>query len=321
MAVPVLDQQVAGAFCAAESGDQNRVVGRNGVFALDLAGTPVENPQRLVFDDEHLAMAIAVDVVDLSRHVVRGGGMPGVGRSPLPENVAAQIDRRDAGDLLPVVLKNHGIRFAVAVQVAVAHDNAAEIGQIDLANAFRAPDRCCFLQSRRTRQGDRLRRVATFLPGQQEDVHVGPPLRLDQRQRDRPGTQLHLARLRPASPVLADYATPPASAQPQVYWQWINGNVTREGITADLEAMHRVGINGVLVQTVGGGPPGPMRQMNPQFFDMMEYAAREAERLGMTISMSVTSGWAGCGGPWVKPEQSMQMITFSEAAANRSAAS
>lgn len=113
-----------------------------------------------------------------------------------------------------------------------------------------------------------------------------------------------------------NFATPPAAAKPQVYWQWINGNVTKEGITADLEAMHRVGIIGALVQTVGGGPPGPMRQMNPQFFDMMEHATREAARLGMTISMHNSSGWAGCGGPWIKPEESMQFVTSSEVVAN-----
>jgi hypothetical protein len=112
------------------------------------------------------------------------------------------------------------------------------------------------------------------------------------------------------------FRQPPSSAKPQVYWQWINGNVTKEGITADLEAMHRVGINGVLVQTVGGGPGGPMQRMNPQFFDMMEHAAKEAARLGMKISMSVSSGWAGCGGPWVKPEQSMQFVTSSEVVAS-----
>ena len=112
------------------------------------------------------------------------------------------------------------------------------------------------------------------------------------------------------------FANPPESAKPQVYWQWINGNVTREGITADLEAMHRVGISGALVQTVGGGPPGPMRQMHPQFFDMMEHATREADRLGMTISMHNVSGWAGCGGPWIKPEQSMQFVTSSEVVAS-----
>jgi hypothetical protein len=118
----------------------------------------------------------------------------------------------------------------------------------------------------------------------------------------------------PKDALVESFREPPSSAKPRVFWQWLNGNVTREGITADLEAMHRVGINGALVQTVGMFYPGPMQKMDPQFFDMMEHAAREADRLGMDISMSVSSGWAGCGGPWVKPEQSMQIVTSSEVA-------
>lgn len=111
------------------------------------------------------------------------------------------------------------------------------------------------------------------------------------------------------------FIVPPASAKPQVFWQWINGNVTKEGITADLEAMHRVGIGGALVMTILGHPRGAMQQMNPQFFDMMEHATREADRLGMTISMHNSSGWAGCGGPWIRPEESMQFVTSSEVVA------
>ena len=126
-------------------------------------------------------------------------------------------------------------------------------------------------------------------------------------------TSVGAAETSPSGDTLAaGFVNPPSSAKPHVYWQWLNGNVTKEGITADLEAMHQVGINGVLVQTVGMWTRGPMQKMDPQFFDMMEYAAREADRLGMKVSMSVTSGWAGCGGPWVKPEQSMQIVTSSE---------
>ena len=56
---------------------------------------------------------------------------------------------------------------------------------------------------------------------------------------------------------LADgFAHPPDAARPWVYWFWINGNLTREGITADLEAMQRVGIGGVLIMEVDPGTPG-----------------------------------------------------------------
>lgn len=42
-----------------------------------------------------------------------------------------------------------------------------------------------------------------------------------------------------------NFQHPPDSAGPRVWWQWMNGNVTEEGITADLDWMHRVGIAGM----------------------------------------------------------------------------
>ncbi|MEI6501433.1 MAG: glycosyl hydrolase, partial [Armatimonadota bacterium] len=54
------------------------------------------------------------------------------------------------------------------------------------------------------------------------------------------------------------FARPPDVARPWVYWFWLNGNITREGITADLKAMQRVGIGGVLIMEVDQGTPaGP----------------------------------------------------------------
>ena len=62
------------------------------------------------------------------------------------------------------------------------------------------------------------------------------------------------------------FLSPPPAAQPWVYWFVSNGNITREGITADLEAMHRVGIRGVLYMEVDQYvPPGPVRFMTPEW--------------------------------------------------------
>ena len=59
------------------------------------------------------------------------------------------------------------------------------------------------------------------------------------------------------------FAQPPATARPWVYWFWLNGNITRGGITADLEAMHRVGIGGVLIMEVDQGVPDKGRSDSP----------------------------------------------------------
>jgi hypothetical protein len=58
-----------------------------------------------------------------------------------------------------------------------------------------------------------------------------------------------------AAPLLDGFRNPPDSARPEVWWHWMNGNVTREGITADLEAMKRVGIGGVQIFNAGEGTP------------------------------------------------------------------
>jgi hypothetical protein len=111
----------------------------------------------------------------------------------------------------------------------------------------------------------------------------------------------------------AGFQNPPLSAHPQVWWHWMNGNVTRVGITADLEAMHRIGIQEANIITVASDiPPGPVPVMSRQFFDMVEFAAQEAQRLGMTLCIDNCPGWSSSGGPWITPALSMQFITTSE---------
>jgi hypothetical protein len=111
----------------------------------------------------------------------------------------------------------------------------------------------------------------------------------------------------------ANFQSPPLSAHPQIWWHWMNGNVTKVGITADLEAMHRIGIQEANIITVASDiPPGPVPVMSPQFFDMVEFAAQEAQRLGMTLCIDNCPGWSSSGGPWITPALAMQFITTSE---------
>ncbi len=111
------------------------------------------------------------------------------------------------------------------------------------------------------------------------------------------------------------FLEPPDSAWPWVYWFVSDGNLTREGITADFEAMHRVGIRGVLYMEVDQNvPKGPVRFLSPQWREMIQHAVKEATRLGITLNMNNDGGWCGSGGPWITPELSMQMLVWSEPA-------
>jgi len=117
-----------------------------------------------------------------------------------------------------------------------------------------------------------------------------------------------------ASPLEQGFLNPPDSARPWVYWFWLNGNITREGITADLEAMKRVGIGGVLIMEVDqGSPVGPVAFVGPKWRELFRHVVAEAGRLGLEVNMNNDAGWNGSGGPWIKPEESMQKVVWSEA--------
>lgn len=111
----------------------------------------------------------------------------------------------------------------------------------------------------------------------------------------------------------AVFRAPPATARPWVYWFWMDGNISREGITADLEAMQRVGIGGFILMEVDVGVPrGPVRFMTDPWRALFKHAVLEAERLGLAMTVNAGPGWTGSGGPWVPPEQSMQHLVASE---------
>jgi (4-O-methyl)-D-glucuronate---lignin esterase len=120
------------------------------------------------------------------------------------------------------------------------------------------------------------------------------------------------------------FREPPASARPRVWWHWMNGNVTREGITADLEWMKRVGIGGVQQFDASIGNIFEGQFQTPQFVEkrivyhtpewkeLLRHAAAECDRLGLEMTMHTAGGWSETGGPWVKPEQAMKKLVWSE---------
>ncbi len=115
------------------------------------------------------------------------------------------------------------------------------------------------------------------------------------------------------------FITPPDSARPHTWWHWMNGNVTQEGITADLEAMAKVGIGGAQIFNVGDRssvniPAGPIEYLSDEWLELVYHAVKEAQRVGLEICMHNCAGWSSSGGPWISPEYAMKKVTVSEAA-------
>ncbi len=109
------------------------------------------------------------------------------------------------------------------------------------------------------------------------------------------------------------FVSPPDACRPWVYWFIMDGNLNREGITADFEAMKQAGIGGMVLMEVSVGiPRGPVEFMSDAWRALFKHAVEEAERLGLEITLNAGPGWTGSGGPWVKPEQSMQHLVACE---------
>ncbi|WP_447728299.1 glycosyl hydrolase [Sphingomonas koreensis] len=113
----------------------------------------------------------------------------------------------------------------------------------------------------------------------------------------------------------AGFRNPPSDARPHTWWHWMNGNVTADGITRDLEAMARVGVGGVQMFDVGVGiPQGPAAVLSPLWVKLVRHALSECDRLGLSFTLHNCPGWSSSGGPWVTPELGMQQLVWSEAA-------
>ena len=112
------------------------------------------------------------------------------------------------------------------------------------------------------------------------------------------------------------FKAPPASAKPHTWYHMMNGNVTKEGITCDFEALAKAGIGGVQMFDAGCAiPPGPLKFNSDDWFDMFAHAHKEAKRLGLEICIPNCSGWSSSGGPWNPPANGMKVIRFTETAA------
>ena len=111
-----------------------------------------------------------------------------------------------------------------------------------------------------------------------------------------------------------NFVNPPDSARPGVYWYFLNGNINGKEMTADLESMKAVGLGNLIFLEVNIFEPpgdGPVAFMSPKWQELFVQSVRDAERLGINISLGIGPGWSGSGGPWVKPEQAMQHLDYS----------
>jgi len=125
-----------------------------------------------------------------------------------------------------------------------------------------------------------------------------------------------IAGTRPADPLLDGFVHTPHSARPRVWWHWMNGNISKDGIRADLEWMHRIDLGGVQVFDAALATPQVVDHriayMTPEWKDAFRYATILGDQLGLEIAIAGSPGWSETGGPWVTGPEAMKKYVWSE---------
>ena len=117
-------------------------------------------------------------------------------------------------------------------------------------------------------------------------------------------------------PLLAGFQSPPPGARPRVWWHWLNGNVTQDGIAKDLAWMKQVGLGGMQNFDANLGTPQIVARrliyMQPDWQDAFRFATMESEKRGLELAIAASPGWSETGGPWVAPQDAMKKLVWSE---------
>lgn len=118
---------------------------------------------------------------------------------------------------------------------------------------------------------------------------------------------------KPSQQLEEGFKAPPAYIQTSVYWYWISGNVSKEGVVADLHSMKQIGIDRAFIGNIGLSEAemscrGPVNLFTDEWYEIVHAAMKCATELGIEIGMFNSPGWSQAGGPWVKPEESMRYL-------------
>ncbi len=117
------------------------------------------------------------------------------------------------------------------------------------------------------------------------------------------------------------FKNPPSDKKIHVWWHWLDGAISKDGITKDLEAMKQQGVSQATILNVGlfnGKDFGVTRVKfnSDEWYSMFRWALTEANRVGIKIGVHNCDGWSSTGGPWITPEMSMKQFTWTKTIVN-----
>ncbi|MGB5942924.1 MAG: glycosyl hydrolase [Leeuwenhoekiella sp.] len=120
-----------------------------------------------------------------------------------------------------------------------------------------------------------------------------------------------------ATDLESNFFSPPNSSKPRTWMHAMSGNMSKEGMTKDLEALAAAGQGGILLFNIANGIPyGNVPYNSDEHHKILTHTAKECERLNLSFGVHNCDGWTSSGGPWISPEDSMKMVVWSETIAD-----
>jgi hypothetical protein len=115
--------------------------------------------------------------------------------------------------------------------------------------------------------------------------------------------------------VYKNFINPPAAAKPRVWWHWMNGNITKEGIQKDMEWMEKSGIGGLMNFDANLLTPVVVKKklvyMSPEWKEAFKFTTELAKQKKLELAIAGSPGWSVTGGPWVAPKDGMKKYVWS----------
>jgi hypothetical protein len=116
--------------------------------------------------------------------------------------------------------------------------------------------------------------------------------------------------------LLQQFINPPNAAKPRVWWHWMNGNISKEGIQKDLDWFTRVGIGGFQNFDAALFTPVVVPKkivfMTPEWKEAFRFTTELANKKGLEMAIAGSPGWSVTGGPWVEPKDGMKKYVWTE---------
>lgn len=107
------------------------------------------------------------------------------------------------------------------------------------------------------------------------------------------------------------FLNPLSAYKPKTMMFAMTENMSKEGMSKDIEALSKAGIGGILLFNIAQGIPyGKIKYNSDEYHEILKYAVKECGKYGISFGVHNCNSWSSSEGPWIKTENSMKYLVY-----------